>query len=221
MDMSAGNLRERRAWHVTAAGLRDPWPKERDRFVFLSALRRALSGRGLQCLGWCLLPDKARLLVETRAEDGLREAMEEAQREYARYWHGWYPPRRRVFRPARAAAVPAALRWDVLADLETEPVRAGLCEEPQEYRWSSAGAHAGWARSYLPLDAEAWSAAWSITEWRERLAQWGADPRQRLEVERLLRAAKPLRRRARGMEPAAAPLFPRLAEAARAAGGWI
>lgn len=214
-------MRERTAWHVTAAGAREPWPKERDRFVFLSALRHALRGRGMQCLGWCLLPDKARLLVEGRAEDGLREALEQAQREYSRYWHGWYPPRRRVFRPARAAATPAALWWDVLADLETWPVRAGLCEEPQEYRWSSAGAHAGWAPSYLPLELEAWRAAWNGRSWRERLAQWGADPRQRLEVERLLRAAQPLRRRARGMEPAAAPLFPRLAEAARAAGGWI
>lgn len=218
MDMCAGETRQRTLWHVRLGGAGAPWPKERDRFVFLALLRRALRRQAAACLGWCLLGNEAQLLAAADSLDGLREVVEEARKAYARYWHGWYAPRR-VFRWARAVAVPPALAWDVLAHMETEPVRAGHCRTAEAYRWSSAPAHAGWAPSYLPLAA--WSAEWTCAQWRQRLEQWNVDPGKWLGVMRLLRGSQPLRRRARETAPAAMPLFPARAEAARAAGGWI
>lgn len=208
-------------WYVIlpGAGPAPPWPKDRDRFVFLAALRRALDRHGAGCTGFCLLPGSAQLLLEA-APETLRQAVAEACRGYGRYWRGWYAGPRRVFRPPRATAAPPDLRWDALAHLETEPVRAGLAEAAENYRWSSAAAHTGWAQPYLRLDE--WSACWSCRQWHERLSGWGSDLRSMKAVLRLVESARPFRALAppgAGLCPG--PLFQAPVRAARAAAGWI
>lgn len=206
---------------LAGAGPAPLWPKERDRFVFLAALRRSLERHGAGCAGFCLLEDGAHLLLGEPPGEGLRRAVAEACSGYRRYWRGWYAPGRRVFRPARAAAVPRELRWDALAHLETAPVRAGLAAAAEDYRWSSAAAHAGWGRSYLPVELEAWGAEWSGAWWRAQLAGWGTDLRRVKAVVRLLERARPLRAlAASASEPCPGPLFREPLRAAQAAGGW-
>ncbi len=207
---------------LPGAGPAPPWPKDRDRFVFLAVLRRALDRHGAGCTGFCLLPGSAHLLLASAPAETLRQAVAEACRGYGRYWRGWYAGPRRVFRPARAAAVPPELWWDALAHLETAPVRAGLAEAADEYRWSSAAAHAGWAQPYLRVELGEWSACWSCRQWRERLARWGSDLRRMKAVVRLVEGARPFRvPAAPAAAPCSAPLFPEPAQAARAAAGWI
>jgi hypothetical protein len=205
---------------LPGAGSVRPWPKDRDRFVLLALLRRVMKEHGAACEGWCLLEREAHLLLAAATADAARAAAAEAARRYARYWHGWYAPRRRVLRPARVAAVPAGLQWDALAHLETGPVRAGLCRDACLYRWSSAAEHAGWATSYLPLEMERWSASWTCPGWRERLEEWGTDLRRLKAVLRLLEDARPVRTLAAPAAAPAAPLFAGQAAVAQAAAGW-
>lgn len=205
---------------LEGAGPAPPWPKERDRFVFLAALRRSLGRHGAGCAGFCLLEGGAHLLLAAPPGEEIRRAVAEACGAYARYWRDWHTGRRRVFRPARAAAVPRELWWDALAHLETAPVRAGLAEAAEDYRWSSAAAHAGWGQSYLRLEADEWSACWSCRQWRGRLAEWGGDLRRLKAVLRLVEGARPLRAPgASEREPCPGPLFHDPVPAARAVGG--
>ena len=210
-------------WHVMVAGACPGrlWPKDRDRFVFLAELRGALRREGAGCLGYCLLGGSGHLVLEAPGAEPLRRAVEHACSGYGRYWRGWYAWGRRVFRPARAAAVPEELLWDLLAHVETAPVRAGLAAAAEDYRWSSAAAHAGWGQSYLPVEMEAWEACWSCARWRGHLAGWGMDLRRMKAVARLLEGARPLRvLAAPAAEPSPGPLLLPAIRAARAAGGW-
>lgn len=214
-------MRKAGLWHVALDGAGRPWPEDRDRYVFLSLVRRALRAKEVRCVGWCLKRTGAHLLVEACGEDAVREAVEEARREYARYWRGWYAPRRRALRAARAVAVPAELAWDVLAWVETEPVRAGLCGTPEDYRWSSAAAHGGWGPAYVPVEMERWGAAWSRQGWRERLREWKGDLWKQQAVARLLARARPLRALGeQAAEPGPGPLFQQARAARAAAAGW-
>lgn len=210
--------REAALWYVVAegAGALPPWPKDRDRFLFLALLRRRLRERGAACEGYCLTDREARLLIRADG-DSLRAAAGAAARDYARYWHEWYAPRRKVFRPLRAAGVPGELRWDALAHLETAPVRAGLCARAENCRWSSAAAHAGWGPAYLPLEMERWRAEWTCAGWRERLEAWERDLRRVKAIVRLLERARPLRVLCGLAEEAAPPLLAMAAGSARAA----
>lgn len=208
-------------WHVTlrGAGRGHPFPKERDRFTFLARLRGVLAGGRAGCEGFCVMPEEARLILAAPAAESLRGILETACRAYSRYWHEWYPPRLRVFGAVSAACVPEPLRWDVLAALEHEPVRAGLCRDAWQYRWSSAAAHSALGPSYLPLALEEWRQAWTHARWRERLAGVACDLRALKEADTLLGRARPLRAlAAQGREAAPPPLFQDGAEAARAAG---
>jgi putative transposase len=201
---------------ISAAGALPPWPKERDRFTFLALLRREMRAQGAACAGYSLLNWAAHLLIEAGVEEA-GAAAGAAMRSYARYWRGWYAPGRRVFRAARAVCVPEEHRWDALAHLETEPVRAGLCGSAESYRWSSAMAHGGWGQAYLPLEMEEWRAEWTCAGWRERLESWDTDLRKVQAVVRLLERARPLRAPVAPPEPAAPPLFVMAAGAGRAA----
>jgi len=210
-------------WHVALGGAEaaPPWPKERDRFVFLALLRRWLPRAGAACEGFCLEARGVRLLVASPSAVNLRFVLAQACCAYSRYWHEWYPPRRRVFRPPRAVSVPASMRWDSLAGTEAWPVLAGICEHAWQYRWSSAASHAGLGISYLPLAMQEWSEAWNCALWRERLAAWPSDVRARKQLDSLLRRGVPLRALASpGAVPPPPPLFRPPAEAARAAAGF-
>lgn len=208
-------------WHVTlrGAGRVHPFPKERDRFAFLARLRGLLEGARAGCEGFCVMPQEARLVLAAPAAESLRGFLEPACRAYSRYWHEWYPPRLRVFGAVNAVGVPEPLRWDVLAALEHEPVRAGLCRDAWLYRWSSAAAHSALGPSYLPLALEAWREAWTHPRWRERLGSVACDVRALKEAAKLLGRARPLRAlAAQDLEAAPPPLLQAGTEAARAAG---
>ncbi len=207
-------------WHVALDGAEaaPPWPKDRDRFVFLALLRRCLLRAGAACEGFCLEARGARLLVASPSAADLCSVLTHACRAYSRYWHEWYPQRQRVFRPACAAPVPESMRWESLAGTEARPLLAGICQHAWQYRWSSAAAHAGLGISYLPLAMQAWSAQWTASLWRERLAAWPSDLRARKELDALLGRALPLRVLASpGAAPMPPPLFRPAAQAARAA----
>jgi len=93
---------------------------------------------------WCLMPNHVHLILVPAHEDGLRATLAPAHTRYAvevnrrhgRCGHLWQ---------ARFASVAmdeahlhACLRY-----VELNPVRAGLVERPEAWRWSSARAHLG------------------------------------------------------------------------------
>jgi len=212
-------------WHVLLRGAQQPplLAKDRDRFVFLGVLQSAARAAGWAFHGYCLLPGEARLVVEAPSAEALRLGLERVRSAYSRYWHAWYPPRARAFRGApRAAPLDRAALDDVLAFIETAPVRAGLAEDAAAWPWSSAPARAAGRKPYLPLAAPERGGRLDAAAWRKRLDEFSRDARAQAMAARLLAAARPLTgRRASAWPETDGPLllFPPAQSARAAAAG--
>ncbi len=97
---------------------------------------------GVAVWAYCLMPNHVHLIVVPRSADGLRRAVGEAHRRYTRrvnFRQGW---RGHLWQGRFASFVMDELYTLSCARyVERNPVRAGLCRRPEQYRWSSAAAH--------------------------------------------------------------------------------
>jgi putative transposase len=91
---------------------------------------------------YCLMPNHVHLIARPESESGLRRAIGEAHRRYTRrinFRNGW---RGHLWQGRFASFVMDETHLLACARyVERNPVRAGLCRRPGEYRWSSAAAH--------------------------------------------------------------------------------
>ena len=91
---------------------------------------------------YCLMSNHIHLIVVPESEDGLRRAIGEAHRRYTRVinfrenWRGHLWQGRFASFPMDESYLLASTRY-----VELNPVRAGLVQKPEAYRWSSALAH--------------------------------------------------------------------------------
>jgi len=99
---------------------------------------------------YCLMPNHIHLVAVPQTEDGLRKAIGEAHRRYARMINlrqGWleylWQGRFSSFVMDERYLL-AAVRY-----IELNPVRAGLVNDPDDYPWSSARAHVKGQADYL------------------------------------------------------------------------
>jgi putative transposase len=118
--------------------------EEVDYVLFLQRLARAVERRGLVCLAYCLLPNHYHLLLET-PEPNLSAGMLVLNGSYARTFNWRHKRTGHVFEgPYFAELIETdehlmeACRYVAL-----NPVRAGLCRHPEDWRWSSHRATAG------------------------------------------------------------------------------
>jgi len=91
---------------------------------------------------YCLMPNHVHFVMVPKHEDGLRAALGEAHRRYTRhinFRHGWrghlWQERFHSFLMDEQYLM-ATVRY-----VEMNPVAAGLCESPWDWRFSSARAH--------------------------------------------------------------------------------
>lgn len=91
---------------------------------------------------YCLMPNHVHLVMVPEHEDGLREALGEAHRRYTRHinfrngWRGHLWQERFHSFVMDEQYLLATVRY-----VERNPVKAGLCDRPGDWRWSSASAH--------------------------------------------------------------------------------
>ncbi len=99
---------------------------------------------------YCLMPNHVHLVAVPESEGELRRAIGEAHRRYTRrvnFRQGW---RGHLWQGRFASFVmDEAYLLTCARYVELNPVRAGLCANPAEYRWSSAAAHAAGADDRL------------------------------------------------------------------------
>jgi putative transposase len=132
--------------HVTARGNAKAaiFVTSRDAEVFLATLGDVVRDRRWSCLAYCLMPNHYHLLIQTR-EANLSHGMHTLNATYARMFNAAHGRVGHVFQQrfhaepiGREEHLLEALRYIVL-----NPVRAGLSETPEAWRWSSYGAMAG------------------------------------------------------------------------------
>ncbi len=97
---------------------------------------------GTEIWAWCLMPDHVHLILVPSHEDGLRAALGETHRRYARHinarqeWRGHLWQERFHSFPMDEDHLLTCARY-----VELNPLRAKLARRPEAWQWSSARAH--------------------------------------------------------------------------------
>ena len=131
--------------HVTQRGNRrqQTFFCDDDYEAYLALMAEWCPRRGVELWAYCLMPNHVHLVAVPESADSLRRAIGEAHRRYTRMvnfregWRGHLWQGRFASFPMDDAHTLEAARY-----IELNPVRARLAAAPQDYRWSSASAHA-------------------------------------------------------------------------------
>jgi len=132
--------------HVTQRGNRrlPTFFSDEDYATYVELMAASCDLLGVTVWAYCLMPNHVHLIVVPESEDGLRRAIGDAHRRYSRsvnFREGW----RGHLWQGRFASYPLDETHALVATryVELNPVRAGLVERPELWRWSSAAAHVG------------------------------------------------------------------------------
>jgi putative transposase len=133
--------------HVYARGNRKQriYLDDRDRRAYLRLLSLVVRDKRWRCLAYCLMNNHLHLLVET-PHANLGAGMESLQGGYAKGFNRRHGRTGHVFE-RRYGSVPIrtdAQLWWVVRYIAMNPVDAGLCARPEQWRWSSAGSAEHW-----------------------------------------------------------------------------
>jgi len=130
--------------HVTQRGNRrqKTFFNEDDYQYYIELLATHARKHSTEVWAYCLMPNHVHLVMVPREEGGLRATLGEAHRHYTRrvnFREGWrghlWQERFHSFVMDERYLL-ATVRY-----IERNPVVAGLCRRPQDWRWSSARAH--------------------------------------------------------------------------------
>jgi len=130
--------------HVTQRGSRKQTTffSDDDYRVYLSLLQDYRLKAHVEIWAYCLMPNHVHLVAVPQQPDSLEKLLRNAHHRYARRinvrngWQGHLWQERFHSFVMDEAHLLAAVRY-----VELNPVRAGLCSHPAEWRWSSVHAH--------------------------------------------------------------------------------
>jgi putative transposase len=129
---------------VTHRGVRSTpiFRNDKDRRLYLSLLRQEAKRFGLKFEGWCLMVNRVYLVPIPADPDSLARGIGQAHRQYARARNLRKGVRGHLFQGRFASCVlDEAHLARAVRHAELSPVRAGLVDRPEDYRWSSARFH--------------------------------------------------------------------------------
>ena len=130
--------------HVTQRGNRrqTTFFNQQDYRYYLSVMAKWCRHHQVEVWAYCLMPNHVHLVIVPSSEDSLARAVGEAHRRYAlkvnqrEGWRGHLWQERFASFVMDQTHLLAAVRY-----VELNPVRAGLVDRPEDYKWSSACAH--------------------------------------------------------------------------------
>ena len=136
---------------------------------------------------YCLMPNHVHLVMVPAHEDGLRAAIGEAHRRYTRhinFRNGW---RGHLWQERfHSFVMDESYLLSTVRYVELNPVKAGLCAHPADWRWSSASPHFMGKDDSLvrvrPMLAR-------VSDWEDYLGDHGGDE---AVLERHTRTGRPL-----------------------------
>jgi putative transposase len=125
-------------FHITTRGNDgiDVFVTVDDRRVFLALLDRVVHDLEWTLHGWCLMTNHFHLIVETRHEN-LSPGMQRLNGVYAQWFNAWHSRANHLFGRrfwAKRIEDDAQLQQTATYVLNN-PVRAGLCTNPWDWRW--------------------------------------------------------------------------------------
>ena len=148
---------------------------DKDRVTYVGLLREYSQLHSLHVLGYCLMSNHVHLVAVPQGPDALSQCLKQAHGRYASYWNAQQCSSGHVWQ-GRFYSCPLdeAHLWKALRYVELNPVRAGMVETAEAWKWSSAAAHCGVASPDPMLEMERWRKRWTGNEWRGYLAESGS-----------------------------------------------
>jgi putative transposase len=130
--------------HVIQRGSRrlNVFFSDNDKVLYLNLLARHIANNAIRIWAYCLMENHIHLVAVPPKPDSFSRAIGEAHRAYATTiniredWKGHLWQARFLSCPMDEKHAYAAIRY-----VELNPVRAGIVDRAEEYRWSSAPAH--------------------------------------------------------------------------------
>ena len=130
--------------HITQRGNRRQrvFFTDDDYHKYIDLLARAMKKAGVILWAYCLMPNHVHLVAVPEREDSLAALFGDAHRRYTRMinrregWKGHLWQERFFSSPMDEKHLLATVRYT-----ELNPLRAGLCRKPTDWRWSSVHAH--------------------------------------------------------------------------------
>jgi putative transposase len=181
--------------HVTQRGNygQTVFDQEEDQRVYLEWLCEYKARHGLKVWAWCLMDNHVHLVAVPERQGSLGQTLHSAHMRYANYlnrkrgavghlWQGRF----------YSCVLDDEHLWAAIRYVERNPVRAGVVERAEEYRWSSARAHLS-GRSDGVLDGRVeWNrAVTAVGDW----SGWLGQPEEHGKLQRLrshTRTGRPL-----------------------------
>jgi REP element-mobilizing transposase RayT len=126
-------------YHVTSRGVdrMDIFRDDDDRQAFLDGLKAVVLAREWECLAYCLMDNHFHILVRTPHAD-ISSGMQELKSRYARRFNDKYGRSGPLF-DGRFHGELVETDSHLLASaryIDRNPVRAGMCSSPAEWKWS-------------------------------------------------------------------------------------
>jgi putative transposase len=126
-------------FHVTTRGnnRRDIFETVDDRRIFLALLNRIARQQEWKLPAWCLMINHFHLVLETRHEN-LSAGMQRLNGVYAKWFNAWHNRKNHLFGRrfwSKRIEDETQLR-DTAEYILHNPVRAGFCADPWDWRWS-------------------------------------------------------------------------------------
>jgi putative transposase len=172
--------------HITQRGnaRQDVFTSDPIRRAYLRLLELHAAANRLRILAYCLMTNHVHLVAIPETDTSMANTLRHAHGRFSQYWnternrigHLW---QNRYY----SCPVDESVVGRVIAYVEHNPARAGLVESAEDFKWSSARAHAGLEDFPGWLDREWWHPRWSPAEWLVIL-------KDRIEVPGELRAIR-------------------------------
>ncbi|HYH91099.1 MAG TPA: transposase [Solirubrobacteraceae bacterium] len=124
-----------------------------DRLTYLGLLGRVIGLTGWCCLAYCLMDNHVHLLVET-PRPNLGVGMQDLHGRYGRRFNDRHDRSGHLFQGRFGAkrVTRDVQLWATVRYIAMNPVNAGLCHRPDQWRWGSAGASPPWLGSQRLLE---------------------------------------------------------------------
>jgi putative transposase len=151
-------------YHITQRGnaRQQIFFDDADHLLYLDLLGRHSAQARLRIQAWCLMPNHIHLIATPERSNSMSTALSRTHADFARHFnlkrrtcgHVWQA---RYF----SCPLDRAHFWQALTYVERNPVRAGLVNRAEEFRWSSASPRAGATPRPDFLELEEWQREYS------------------------------------------------------------
>jgi putative transposase len=173
MPRIARIILEQIPYHITQRGnaRQQLFFDAQDYRLYLDLLWDRSKAAGLGILAYCLMPNHVHLIAVPERGDSMAAALGRTHASFARYFnlrqracgHVWQS---RYF----SCPLDDAHLWAAMAYVERNPVRAGMVERAELFRWSTAGLRLGARPGDGRVELARWAAQYSREQWRQALA---------------------------------------------------